>query len=115
MDGQIVGVLQFALDGVTQQQQAVANNLANLDTPNYTDTEVTFQQSLQQALQDDGGGTATITQVPSTSAPATDGNNVDLASELTEAEESTLQYQALSESVNAQFRLIRGAAGGSFS
>lgn len=115
MDGQIVDVLQFALDGVSQQQEAVANNLANLNTPGYTDTEVTFQQSLEQALGADGGGTATITQVPSTSAAATDGNNVDLASELTEAEQSTLQYQALSEAVNAQFRLVQGASGGSFS
>ncbi|HEX4081703.1 MAG TPA: flagellar basal body protein [Acidimicrobiales bacterium] len=114
MDGQIVDVLQFALDGVQQQQTSVANNLANLDTPNYTDTETTFQQSLTQALDASGGGTATITDVPSTSAAGTDGNNVDLASELTEAEQSTLQYQALSESINAQFRLVQGASGGSF-
>ncbi len=114
MDGQIVDVLQFALDGVQQQQTSVANNLANLDTPNYTDTETTFQQSLSQAIDAGGSETASISQVPSVSAAGTDGNNVDLASELTEAEQSTLQYQALSESINAQFRLVQGASGGSY-
>ncbi len=114
MDGQIVDVLQFALDGLSQQQQAVADNLANLDTPDYTDTEVTFEASLRQALADGGTGIATVTQAPSDTPAATDGNNVDLTTELTEAQQTTLQYQALSESVNAQFRLVRGAAGGSF-
>ena len=34
MDG-IVSVLQFATDGVNQQQQATANNLANGETPDF--------------------------------------------------------------------------------
>jgi flagellar basal-body rod protein FlgB len=113
LDGQIVGILQFALDGVTEQQSAIANNLANVQTPEYTAENVSFQQSLERALDD--GGTASITESASNAPPASDGNNVSLTTELVDAQESTLQYQALTESVNAQFRLIQGASGGSFS
>ena len=42
MDG-IVNVLQYAVDGVAQQQQATANNLANADTPGYTAQDVDFE------------------------------------------------------------------------
>ncbi|MGH9082509.1 MAG: flagellar basal body rod protein FlgB [Acidimicrobiales bacterium] len=114
MTGQIVDILQFALDGVAQQQAAVADNLANAQTPGYTDTEVSFQQSLAQAMSGPGAGTATISSAPSPAAPASDGNNVDLTGELVEAEQTTLQYKVLTEAVNAQFRLVQGAAGGSF-
>lgn len=109
----IVDVLQFALDGLTEQQNAVANNLANAETPGFTDTEVSFQQSLQQAL-DDPGTTAQVTEAPSAAPAASDGNNVDLSDELVEAEQTTLQYQTMSEMLNAQFLLVQGAAGGSF-
>jgi flagellar basal-body rod protein FlgB len=114
VSGDIVGVLQFAIDGLTQQQNAIANNLANAQTPGYTDTEVSFEQSLQQAISGSGPSTAAITSAPSSAPPATDGNNVSLSDELVEAQQVTLQYQTTSEMLNAQFRLVQGAAGGSF-
>jgi len=114
MDG-IVGVLQFAADGVSQQQQATANNLANSETPGYGAQDVDFETSLQQAIDSQNGGTASITVNPDTSAPASNGNNVDTSTQLVDAEEETLQYQTVVEMLNSQFRLISGAAGGSFS
>lgn len=115
MSDGILGVLSFAIDGVTEQQNAVANNIANDQTPNFTDTEVNFQQSLQQAIDAPGPATASITVDPSSAAPASNGNNVDLNTELVESEKAVLQYQTISESLNAQFRLISGASGGSYS
>lgn len=114
MDG-IVGVLQFAADGISQQQQATANNLANSETPGYTAQDVDFETSLQQAINASGGGTASIAVTPDTSAPASDGNNVDTSTQLVDAQEETLQYQTVVEMLNAQFHLISGATGGSFS
>jgi len=110
----IIGILQFAIDGVTAQQNAVANNIANSATPNYTATEVSFESSLQHALDLPGPGTATMTTAPSSATPATNGNNVRLSDELVAAQADTLHYQTISESLNAQFRLIQGAAGGSY-
>ena len=114
MDG-IVNVLQFAVDGVAQQQQATANNLANSETPGFTAQDVDFQTSLQQALEGPGGGTARVAVSADPAEAATDGNNVDTATQLVAAQKETLQYQTMVDMLNAQFRLISGAAGGSFS
>jgi flagellar basal-body rod protein FlgB len=114
MDG-IVNVLQFAVEGVAQQQQATANNLSNTDTPGYTAQDVNFETSLQQAIDSAGGGTASVVVAPDPAAPASDGNNVDTGTQLVQSQEETLQYQTVVDMLNAQFRLISGAAGGSFS
>jgi flagellar basal-body rod protein FlgB len=114
MDG-IVNVLQYAVDGVAQQQQATANNLSNSETPGYTAQDVDFETSLQQALASPSGGTASTVISADPAAPATDGNNVDTSTQLVDAQTETLQYQTTVDMLNAQFRLISGAAGGSFS
>ncbi len=110
----IVDVLHFAVDGLSQQQQAIANNLANADTPGFTATDVNFESSLQQALNSSAGGTATVAVRPDAAPPATNGNNVNTSDQLVGAEQNTLHYQATVELLNAQFRLVQGAAGGSF-
>ncbi len=110
----IVDILHYAVDGLTQQQQAIANNLANSETPGFTATDVNFQTSLSQALSSTGGGTASVQVAPDPAAPASNGNNVDTGNQMIGAEQNTLQYQATVELLNAQFRLVQGAAGGSF-
>jgi flagellar basal-body rod protein FlgB len=111
----IVNVLHFALDGLTQQQQSIANNLANSETPGYLATDVDFQSSLAQALSDPSGGTASVSTYTDPALPGTNGNNVDTGHQLVSAQQNTLQYQATAELLNAQFLLIQGAVGGSFS
>ena len=110
----IVDVLQFAVNGLSQQQQAIANNLANSETPGFTATDVDFQTSLAQALSSGGDASATVNVTPDASAPATNGNNVDTGNQLVAAQQNTLQYQATVDLLNAQFRLVQGAAGGSW-
>ena len=113
MDG-IVNALQFAVDGVAQQQQATANNLSNTDTPGFTAQDVSFESSLQQAIDAPNGGTATVNVSADPAAPASNGNNVDTATQLVNGQEETLKYQTMVEMLNAQFRLVAGATGGSF-
>jgi flagellar basal-body rod protein FlgB len=110
----ILSVLQFAVDGLSQRQQVTADNLANTDTPGFTAQQVGFESSLQQALSSPNGGPATVTVSADPTAPGANGNNVDTANQLVTAEQTTLQYQTMVEMLNAQFRLIQGAAGGSF-
>ena len=114
MDG-IVDVLQYAVDGVNQQQQATANNLANSETPGFTAQDVDLATSLQQAIESPDGGTANVVVSADPATPATNGNNVDTGNQLVDAQQETLQYQTTVDMLNAQFRLISGAAGGSFS
>lgn len=114
MSSGIIGILQFAIDGITSQQNATSNNIANEATPGYTATEVNFEQSLSQALNSTGPQVAQVSTSPYAGVPATNGNNVDIGTEMVNAEQETLHYQAVSESLNAQFRLIQGATGGSY-
>lgn len=111
----IVDVLQYAVDGLSQQQQAIANNLANQATPGFTASDVDFQSSLKQVLSSDTGGTATVAVSADPAAANSDGNNVSTSGQLVDAEQNTMQYQATVELLNAQFRLVQGSAGGSYS
>jgi flagellar basal-body rod protein FlgB len=40
-----------ALDGLAKRHQAIAGNLANVDTPNYKRRDVSFENALSSALQ----------------------------------------------------------------
>lgn len=114
MTSGIIGILQFSIDAITAQQNAQANNLANEATPGYQATEVSFAQSLQQALASGGPATAQVTATTSSAPPAQNGNDVNLGAELVAAERDALHYQSVSAALNDQFRLIQGASGGSF-
>src|SRR5205823_3745322 len=44
--------MRTALDGLQQREQSIANNIANVDTPNYKAKEVRFEDMLAQQLAD---------------------------------------------------------------
>jgi len=52
--------LTAAMDGYARREQAIASNLANIDTPNYKPVRVDFESVLAAATQDamQPGGTA---------------------------------------------------------
>ena len=107
--------LQFALNGLSVQQKAIANDVANLNTPGYTGTKVSFETALQQALASKSpSATPSITVGKTTNPPGLNGNNVSLNGELVSLENATMQYQAVVGELNNQFHLIAGSAGGTF-
>jgi len=105
-----IGILQFSLDSLVQQQQAIANNIANVNTPGYQATQVTFAQSLASAMTD--GGTATAQTVPEGLSSATDGNNVSLASEMTLMQKNSLESQTVDNALSDQFTVLSDAITG---
>ena len=50
--------LYLGLDGLAMRQRATANNIANVDTPNYKAERVHFEAQLQRALQGDARATS---------------------------------------------------------
>ncbi|HXZ61617.1 MAG TPA: flagellar basal body protein [Acidimicrobiales bacterium] len=105
-----IGILQFALDAVVNQQQSIANNIANDDTPGYQADQVTFQQSLAQALA--GGGVATAQSVPEGLPSGTNGNNVSLPTEMTLMQENDLENQTVVNALDDQFAVLSDAITG---
>jgi flagellar basal-body rod protein FlgB len=104
---QTIGILQFALDAVVDQQQVIANNIANEDTPGYQANQVSFQSSLAQALQD--GGSAGIDVTPEGLASGSNGNNVSLPTEMTLMQENDLENQTVDNALSSQFAILSDA------
>jgi flagellar basal-body rod protein FlgB len=107
---QSIGILQFALDSVVEQQQTIANNIANEDTPGYQANQVTFESSLSNALEN--GGEATAQSVPEGLSSGTNGNNVSLPTEMTLMQENDLQNQTIVNGLDDQFALLSDAITG---
>ena len=102
-----IGILQYALDAIVSQQQVIANNIANQDTPGYQASQVTFQSSLAAALQQ--GGTAVVSTTPEGLPSGTNGNNVSLTTEMTLLQENNLQNQTVDNALSAQFTILSAA------
>ena len=109
-------ILSTALDGVTQNQNAIADNIANVDTPNYRATHVDFQSALSAAISDgsaaSGNLDVTPQVVPTDTPVGADGNNVDLRTETMAAAQSQFQYQTLTRAISDRFALVHDAVSG---
>jgi flagellar basal-body rod protein FlgB len=112
----VSSVLGFALDSLALRQRTVADNIANIDTPGFRATAVSFESTLRSAvLAGESAGDVLAGSSPSmlaTDGPAgPDGNNVDLGTETLAAVQSQFQYQLLSRAVTDRFELVRTVAG----
>jgi flagellar basal-body rod protein FlgB len=76
--------LEVAIQGTEQRQGVLANNLANVNTPNFKRSDVSFQGALASALQSSNGDTSVVdntaftTSTDSSTSMRADGNNVDV-------------------------------------
>jgi flagellar basal-body rod protein FlgB len=114
--------LQAAMSGLAARQRAVANNIANIDTPNFKASEVRFEDALKSAIGR-GQGSATADQsslnksvsksslLDSTSSRA-DGNNVDVDREMEILGEANLNYSALTQVMSARIGILRNVISG---
>jgi flagellar basal-body rod protein FlgB len=100
-----------AMQGLTARQDAIANNMANLQTPGYTAQNVDFESSLQQAIAAGNPSEATISVTPSDATPQTNGNNVNLDDETVTAMQTQESYQTMVDAMNNKFQLLTDAIG----
>ncbi len=114
------------LDALALRMRETANNVANVDTPNFKASEVQFESVLRRAL---GSAPGTLVAVrthqqhlPAGQTPAgmeprvveasgtsvrNDGNNVDIEREMAILAETTLQFNALTEALSRRFTMQR--------
>ncbi len=114
--------LEKALDASWARNETIAQNVANVDTPNYKRKTVKFEEFLNDALDgssfkgnttDDrhiqiGGGNldsvkTLIKQDYSSLSYRLDGNNVDIESEMASMAQNSIKYNALVQSLNAGY------------
>ncbi len=106
--------LEAAMRGQALREKALAENLANANTPGYQRRDVAFQDALASALA--GGKRAVEAVSPSTttdtSAPLRlDGSNVDVDKEGASLARTGLEHDALVTVVAARHAILRSAMG----
>lgn len=108
-------ILGKAVQGTWARNEAIAANIANVDTPGYKRKDVVFETYLNQAMQGNGKITSeelnrikpkTVTDYSSMSYRL-DGNNVDIDAEMGYLAENQLRYNALVSQVNYNFQRIK--------
>ena len=116
-----INVLDKALDASALRSKAIANNIANVDTPHYKRQDVSFAENLQRALKnskfetlDEKVKSLKLSRLNGTMftdneaySYRLDGNNVDIDTENVQMAANQLLYNGLEQSADAQFRVIQ--------
>jgi flagellar basal-body rod protein FlgB len=105
--------LERALTGAALRQQAIASNIANVNTPGYQRKDVDFQSALASAWGDQSAVSdvrAGITTDASTALRA-DGNGVDIDVESAAEAKNGAQYQAVAQVIKARISILQSAIG----
>ncbi len=100
--------LSSALDGLSARQAAIADNVANLQTPNYHAKRVQFEDALKAAVRSGSGAVAPTTS-RSLEPTDTNGNNVNLDTETVSNIDTNLRYSLATQAASQQFALLRTA------
>lgn len=110
IDAAQINALTRFLDGTVQRHQAIANNIANIDTPGYKTKDLDFRSLLH---------VASTGMVPTTAQPTIrevqglmerpDGNNVSLEREGLALADTQLQFQTGVQLLRSEFRRLQSA------
>jgi flagellar basal-body rod protein FlgB len=98
--------LESALDGLSMRQKAIANNIANINTPGYTAERVSFEDALAQSVAN-GNGAVSATMARSLEPTNENGNNVNLDTETLSNTTTVLQYQFATQAENQVLTSVR--------
>lgn len=116
IDDRAIRTLRYALDGLSLRQRAVANNVANLNTPGYKAVRVSFEGELQRYVERSTTGprgAASVEPPPvSVTSDASksmrlDGNSVDLDWEMAQLAETVIKYNTVSELVSLKLSILK--------
>ncbi len=121
-------VLQKSLDLRAQNQEVIASNIANAETPGYSARKMHFEENLRKAIETPQldsrqtnskhfpiGGSS-IQAVQGTiekelaASPLGDGNNVSMDEEMFDLAENQLLYEAGAQILKKKLTLLKYAA-----
>jgi flagellar basal-body rod protein FlgB len=113
--------IRAALTGLASRQRAIANNVANVDTPNFKASEVRFEDALKGAItrrqgsapsQSSLNSLASVSSLEDGTTTRADGNNVDIDHEMELLGESQLTYSALTQVMSTRLGILRSVVSG---
>jgi flagellar basal-body rod protein FlgB len=100
--------LSSALDGLALRQRVIANNIANVNTPNYHAKRVSFEDALTRSVAAGNGRAAAATQL-SLEPTQLNGNNVNLDTETLSNVDTVLRFQFAAQAAGSEFTAVRTA------
>lgn len=131
LGGAAFGTARAALGGLARRQEAIASNLANIDTPGYIRKAVDFEATLRTRLTPGGieGGSLLQTDARHLGRPQVlgggseamgrdvvssrnDANSVSVDEEMSLMAETQLRYQALAQTVGTRMGTLRSVIRG---
>lgn len=112
-----INVLDKAADASWLRNEAIANNIANVDTPGYKREDITFESELSRALKHSSyvSMDEKVKNLKTSDLKARtykdysgysyrlDGNNVDIETENTMLAKNQLVYEGLLNSISQEF------------
>lgn len=116
IDNNMVSLLSLALDAAGMRQQAIAHNIANVNTPGFRRVAVSFEQQVaaleQRTMHAAAGSAPSLADLAGlrprfVAADAADADGaVALDQEVAQLAETTVHHQALLKALNSQFSLL---------
>jgi flagellar basal-body rod protein FlgB len=119
---QTIDAMGAYMSRLSQRQQIVASNLANIDTPGYKTKDISFHATMQELLDESSSELRTerpehsssVIQVrPQAQAfeiqdlpSRADKNNVDIDKEMLKLSETSFSYSLISQMLRGKFRTI---------
>ena len=114
-----MNVLNKAADASWARLEVINNNLANVSTPNYKRKDVEFESYLSRELEGSGSINSRVDDTNISQLNYSiytdnanlsyrkDGNNVDIDVETSYQAETQIKYNAILDSITAEFSRIR--------
>lgn len=121
-------ILEKSMDAYTKRAEALADNIANVNTPNYKRKDIQFESFLEKAIHEDGTSIVgkrtdekhfsigTENNLDSVNASfvedkntqmRNDGNNVDIEVEKVEQTKNNIRYQFATNRISQNFSILR--------
>lgn len=115
--------LKKGLDAQSLRQRVIANNVANVNTPNFKKSTINFEGLLKKALGRDSISLLTTDprhygtaprlaelrpeiQINRATSMRKDGNNVDIDEEMTNLAANSIEYQATARELSERISLL---------
>ncbi|WP_295780062.1 flagellar basal body rod protein FlgB [uncultured Microbacterium sp.] len=102
--------LSRALDALALRQRSIAENISNVNTPDYHAKRVDFEDRLRSAVAR-GSGDVSARVERSLEPTRLNGNNVNLDTETLSNIDTVLRYQFAAQALGGQAASIRAAIG----
>ena len=112
--------LRKTLDTAVLRQKSIANNIANVETPGYRRSTVSFEGELKRVLDKNSGPQALdavqelqpIRQTDTQSPMRPDGNNVNIDAEIADLNKTVLMNRAAATLLQLRGSMIKSAVKG---